>query len=77
LQEAQEPIGAPKYYFWVSQPPKKFPTSSIIDVEPSSYEEPIGEQVWWDATIKEYNSILKNEAWEIVLRVETIREIND
>jgi hypothetical protein len=24
--------------------------------------------VWWDAMIEEYNSIMKNDIWEIVLR---------
>jgi hypothetical protein len=44
----EEQVGAPKTSFWVSHPPKKFPSyvalmSSIIDAEPSSYEEATGE----------------------------------
>jgi hypothetical protein len=57
----------------VSHPPKKFSNyvalmSSIIDAKPSSYEEATGEQVWQDAMVEEYNSIMKNDVWEIVSR---------
>jgi hypothetical protein len=31
-----------------------------------SYEEAAGEQVWQDAMVEEYNSIMKNDVWEIV-----------
>jgi hypothetical protein len=73
LQEAEEQVGAPKTSFWVSHPPKKFPNyvalmSSIIDAKPSSYEEAASEQVWQDAMVEEYNSIMKNDVWEIVPR---------
>jgi hypothetical protein len=55
--------------------PKKFPTyialmSSIIDIEPSNFEEAIVEQVWQDAMTEEYNSIMKNDVWEIVPRLD-------
>jgi hypothetical protein len=43
--------------------------SSIIDTEPSSYEEATRKQVWQDAMV-EYNSIMKNDVWEIVSRLE-------
>jgi hypothetical protein len=50
----------------VTRPPKKFPNyvalmSSIINVEPSSFEEANTVQVWQNAMTKEYNSILKND----------------
>jgi hypothetical protein len=44
--------------------------SHIIDSEPSSYEEATGQQVWKDAMMEEYQSIMKNDVWEIVLRPE-------
>jgi hypothetical protein len=44
--------------------------SHIIDYEPSSYEEATGQQVWKDAMMEEYQSIMKNDVWEIVLRPE-------
>jgi hypothetical protein len=42
--------------------------SNIIDVEPSSYEEAAEKKMWQDAMIEEYQSIMKNNVWDIVLR---------
>ena len=39
----------------------------IIDKEPSSYEEAIEKKEWKDDMIEEYQSIMKNDVWEIVL----------
>jgi hypothetical protein len=44
--------------------------SHIIDYEPSSFEEVVGQQVWRDAMMEEYQSIMKNDVWEIVPRPE-------
>jgi hypothetical protein len=42
----------------------------IIDSEPSCHGEASGEQVWQDAMTEEYQSILKNDVWDIVPRPE-------
>lgn len=42
--------------------------SNIIDSEPSNFQEAIGQQVWRDAMMEEYRSIMKNDVWYIVLR---------
>jgi hypothetical protein len=42
----------------------------IIDSKPSSYEEAASQRVWKDARMEEYQSIMKNDVWEIVLRPE-------
>jgi hypothetical protein len=42
--------------------------SSIIDVEPSIFEEVINQQVWWDSMVEEYTSIMRNDVWDIVPR---------
>jgi hypothetical protein len=42
--------------------------SHIIDSKPSSYEEAAGQHVWKDAMMEEYQSIMKNDVWEIVPR---------
>ena len=42
--------------------------SHIIDSEPSSYEEATDQQVWKDAMMEEYQSIMKNDVWDIVPR---------
>jgi hypothetical protein len=44
--------------------------SHIIDSEPSCHGEATGEQVWQDAMTEEYQSILKNDVWDIVPRPE-------
>ena len=35
---------------------------------PSSFEEATKDQVWKDVMLEEYNSILSNDVWEVVLR---------
>ena len=42
----------------------------IIDKYPSKYEEATKKKEWKDAMIEEYQSIMKNDFWEIVLRPE-------
>jgi hypothetical protein len=56
-------------------PPKKFLNyttlmSSIIDAEPSSFEEVADQQIWRDAMVEEYTSIMRNDVWDIVPRPE-------
>ena len=40
----------------------------IIDNEPSKYKEYAYKKEWKDSMIEEYQSIIKNDVWEIVLR---------
>jgi hypothetical protein len=40
--------------------------SSIIDSEPSSFEKAASQQVWKDAMMEEYQSIMKNDVWDMV-----------
>ena len=42
--------------------------SQLIIVEPSTYKEAASQQVWIDAMIEEYSSIMKNDVWEVVPR---------
>jgi len=44
--------------------------TSIVDTEPSSYEEATSQQVWREAMMEEYSSIMKNDVWEVVPRPE-------
>ena len=41
----------------------------IIDTEPSCHGEATGQQVWKDSMTEEYQSIMKNDLWEIVSRL--------
>ena len=40
--------------------------SNIIDAEPSNYEEAIEKKEWKNAIIDEYQSIMKNDVWDVV-----------
>ena len=42
----------------------------FIDKEPSNYEEATEQKEWKDAMIKEYQSIMKNDVWDVVPRPE-------
>ncbi len=42
--------------------------SKLIDAEPATFEEAISQQVWKDAMIEEYDSIMKNDVWDVVPR---------
>jgi hypothetical protein len=72
VQEVKKII-APKGTFMESKRPHRFGgyvalMSNISDAEPSSFEEADKLQVWNDAMLEEYRSILKNNVWDIVLR---------
>ena len=42
----------------------------IIDKEPSNYEEATERKEWKEAMIEEYQSIMKNDVWDVVPRTE-------
>jgi hypothetical protein len=75
LRDSQEYVEVPRSMFRERKPPKKFPKyitlmSCIIDFKPSNYQEVVDQQVWWDSMVEEYISILKNDVWDIVTRLE-------
>ena len=41
-----------------------------VVTEPSSFEEVVEDPTWVDAMVEEYDSIVRNSAWEIVPRQE-------
>jgi hypothetical protein len=43
--------------------------SDIIDVEPTSYEEATKKKEWKDVMVEEYQSIVKNDVWDVVPRL--------
>jgi hypothetical protein len=74
LQEV-EGYAAPKGSFKESKRPHKFSNyatlmSRIIDSELSTFEETVEKQEWKDVMMEEYQSIMKNDVWEVVLRPE-------
>ena len=44
--------------------------SKCIVTEPSSFQEAMEDPAWVDAMVEEYDSIVRNSAWEIVPRLE-------
>ena len=40
----------------------------LIKIEPANVEEALSHQSWKEAMIEEYNSILKNDVWDVVPR---------
>jgi hypothetical protein len=44
--------------------------SDLIDKEPSGFQEASKQQVWHDAMVEEYASIMKNNVWEVGPRPE-------
>ena len=38
----------------------------LVDQEPTNYEEAVQKKEWVEAMTKEYQSIMKNEVWDIV-----------
>ena len=43
--------------------------SKCIVTEPYSFQEAVQQPTWVDAMVEEYESIVKNNAWEIVPRM--------
>jgi hypothetical protein len=72
MQEAER-IAAPKGNFRERKMPHRFGgyvalMRNISDVEPYSFEEEDKLQLWKDAMLEEYKSIIKNNVWDIVPR---------
>jgi hypothetical protein len=75
LREAQGSVGNPRQQVRESKLPERFCSyiammSSIQVSEPSNFEEASGRQVWRDSMMEEYDSIIKNDVWEVASRPE-------
>ena len=44
--------------------------TELINSEPSSFEGAAQHDMWQEAMVEEYDSIMKNQAWEVVPRPE-------
>ena len=40
-----------------------------VAIEPYSFEEVVQQLVWMDAMVEEYNSIMRNNVWDVVPRL--------
>jgi hypothetical protein len=72
IQDAEK-YGAPKGTMRQSKKPKPFSSymalmCDLIEKEPTCFEEAIQKKEWVDAMTEEYQSIIKNDVWEVVPR---------
>jgi hypothetical protein len=73
LKEARENVGEPKSQIRESRPPVRFGAylalvTSIRDTKPRTFVQAVDQQVWREAMVEEYDSIVRNDVWEVVLR---------
>ena len=72
MHEAEK-HGVPSGTFRESKRPQRFAgyvahMAQISIAEPTSYEDATRQQVWKDAMMEEYQSIMKNDVWDVVPR---------
>ena len=71
--DATENVGAPTSLCRQRQSQDRFTgymtlMSKCIVTEPSSFEEAVQQPIWVDTMVEEYDSIVKNSAWEVFPR---------
>ena len=74
-QDAEKVVGPPTAQRRQRQSPDRYTgymalLSKCVVTEPSSFEEAVEDPAWVDAMVEEYDSIVRNSAWEIVPRPE-------
>ena len=72
-RDAEKVVGPPTAQRRQRQSPDRYTgymalMSKCVVTEPSSFEEAVEDPAWVDAMVEEYDSIVRNSAWEIVLR---------
>ena len=72
LRDAEEFLGAPRIDKRKRRQPDRYQALVAHVEEPSSFQEVVQHQVWADAMVEEYNSIMTNDVWEVVPRPEDI-----
>ena len=73
MVDAAQNVGVPTSQHRQRQSPNQYTgymalMSKCIVIEPYSFEEAAQEPTWVDAMVEEYDSIVRNSAWEIVPR---------
>jgi hypothetical protein len=73
LKEAKVNVGEPKRLFRESRALERLGSylamvTSITDAEPTTFAEVFDQQVWREAMLEEYDSIMRNDVWEVVSR---------
>jgi hypothetical protein len=75
LKEAKEHISEPKRLMRESRALERFGSylamvTSNTDSEPTTFERAVDQQVWREAMQEKYDSIMRNDVWEVVPRPE-------
>ena len=73
MKEAKENVGEPKSQIRESRPPVRLGAylalvTSIGDTEPQTFAQAVDHQVWREAMVEEYDSIVRNDVWDVVSR---------
>eukprot|EP00253_Pinus_taeda_P003147 PITA_03147 len=68
LRDAKDFISVPRNNQRERKQPDRYQALVAQDGEPASFQEATQHQVWLDAMVEEYNSIMVNDVWEVVLR---------
>ena len=73
-RDAEKVVGPPTAQRRQRQSPDRYTgymalMSKCIMTEPSSFEEAVQEPTWVDSMVEEYDSIVRNSAWEMVPRL--------
>lgn len=65
-------MGRPKWSVRESRPLERLGgfVADVVETEPTSFEEATRQQIWRDAMVEEYASIMKNDVWEVVPRLD-------
>jgi hypothetical protein len=71
LKEAKENVGELKSQIRDNIPPVRFGAylalvMSLRDIEPQTFAQVVDQQVWREAMVEEYESIVRNDVWEVV-----------
>ena len=75
LDDARENVGAPTSQRRQRRSPESYTRymaimSKCVVTEPSSFKEEVQHRVCVDAMVEEYDSIVRNSVWDVVLRLE-------
>ena len=68
LKDAEEFVGAPRERKRIRKQPDRYQALVAQVGEPSTFREAAQHQVWVDAMVEEYSSIMTNNVWEVVPR---------
>ena len=74
-QDAEKVVGSPTAQRRQRQSPDRYTGYMALMIkcvvtEPSSFEEAVEDPAWVDSMVEEYDSIVRNSAWEIIPRPE-------